>query len=480
MTERRMLSFLFGTLLATGTWAAAPSPYYPQDIPRLQKADFIFFPSSVVPATTDTQAAAKRTAQLDYIKEFRVCLTNGYKNFEGSELQDLRKAGCEVFIYRWFDGFYESELPGAPSAPGQTDYYSQYPEMLATHAELFKHKDWFLNPDKPMKGAGAVHPAYFFDFTNAALRAFLVERIKRDLTNAQYPGIFFDYIGGWALPDEVKAMSRQKHPDMPYDKAGLLFLKDLRAAMPDLLIFGNQAYRLGPEYYDVIDYDATESHHTSFVWGKELELYIKGKGKLKLTDTFYRMWDKYPDVSKERRQVSVARPNVKVFDINYLQPMRIPTGESLEVGDMRQPMFAERTDRPAIFYSYAMSKLENGYPYASDWYAEGFGRDDVYFLDLGESLNKDYIETPGAVVRYFKNGFVVVTRSSTPTNFKPDPQFVPADKGLFDLFEGTPVFDWATEKEVAIYPTYYPSSQSYYPAGRVFVYTTAGTPQAGK
>ncbi|MFT5030778.1 MAG: hypothetical protein ACI9VS_003237 [Candidatus Binatia bacterium] len=52
-----------------------------------------------------------RAPQIELIKRFQIFLSNGWKNFEGEE---LHAAGCELFIYRWFNGYYASQLD-APS-----------------------------------------------------------------------------------------------------------------------------------------------------------------------------------------------------------------------------------------------------------------------------------------------------------------------------------------------------------------------------
>ena len=169
--------------------------------------------------------------------------------------------------------------------------------------------------------------------------------------------------------------------------------------------------------------------------------------------------------------MAARNPQVRVCDINYLQPWRVPTGKTLEEGGRRVPLFTEQTDRPAIFYSYAVTKLVGGYVFASDWYADGYGKDEVYFLDLGKPLDRQYAETPEAVVRYYENGFVLVTRSDHRMVFQPEAKFVPAQvAGLWDVYEGNRVPDWSSRRAVTVVPAYYPSTQSYYPSGRVYVY----------
>ncbi|NUM55120.1 MAG: hypothetical protein HUU46_15860 [Candidatus Hydrogenedentes bacterium] len=456
---------------ALGAWGDVS--FYPANIPAAEKGEFIFFNSGLIDPPASEEASKDRNAGVAYLKRFRICLTNGYKNFEGTNLDELHQAGCEFFIYRWFNGYYEKELVREGSAD-QDPYYRLFPKMIGLLREIHGRPEWLVNPATPMQGAGAVHPAYFFDYAEPEFRRFFVASIKSDLEESRYDGVFFDYIGSWALPDEVKKRWTDKHPDKTYDDCGVLFLRELRMAIGAKKIFGNQAYRLPEAYYDWIDYDVSESNATSFMWGTEARLHLQNAGDELVRDTFYRPWDGlngYKRTSASRRERAVKYPHVKICDINYLQPRRVPTGKSIDVGGQPRPFFGERPDRPAIFYSYVAAKLDNAAAFASDWYAPGTAEDDVYFLDLGRPVQASFVETPAAVVRYYDNGFVLLTRSNGPLIFQPDPSMIPAGTtGVWDVFEGIPVRTWPTKQQVVIEPVWYPSTQSYYPSGRVFMY----------
>lgn len=97
-------------------------------------------------------------------------MTNGYQNFAGKELQELHAAGCQLFLYRWFNGFYRSEtLPD--DAPAQAKaYVAQFPGMVSLFRQIQSRPEWLLNPDKPIQGSGAEHPAYFYDYADAEFR----------------------------------------------------------------------------------------------------------------------------------------------------------------------------------------------------------------------------------------------------------------------------------------------------------------------
>lgn len=476
MARRRLL--LVWAALALGFLgplrAGAEAPCLPAGVPVLEKGDFVFFNSDVFRKPQNPVDARQRRERLEWIKRFRICLTNGYVNFAGNDLEELHAAECELFIYRWFNGFYTSEILADDAPAASKSYFRQFPEMVELFRRIHSRSEWLLNPGNPVQGGGAEHPAYFYDYADPEFRRFYAESIRRDLDKSQYDGVFFDYIGSWALPAETKRVWETKHPGSTYDEAGIQFLEELRSVIGAKRIFGNQAYRLPEGYYDVVDYDASESLATSFVWGKQASLYMEGEGEKRVLDTFYRPWDGpegYKETARKRLAMAAKRPRVQICDINYLQPWRVPTGKTTETGGERVPIHTRRTDRPAIFYSYAVSKLVGGCTYASDWYARGYGRDDIYFLDLGQPVDARFVETEDAVARFYENGFVLVTRSAGRVVFKPDGKCLPAGiGGLWDAYEGTRVHDWTRHGTVTIFPAYYPATKSYYPSGRVYMY----------
>jgi hypothetical protein len=460
----------------------------PTGVATREKADFVFFSYYVFsdPATHD--------AYLDYIKRFRVCLTNGYTNFSGQDLAEIKASGCKLFVYRWFNGYYVDELLGA-------NYYSAYPEVTAGWQEINKHPDWLINPVVPLVGSGAALPAYFFDWANPDLRKFYIDYLVSFLDRTGYDGVFFDYIGDWALPDQVKQLWVIKHPEMTYNEAGALFLRELRAAMGDRPIIGNQAYRLdnAADWYQSLTYDVTESYATADVWGKQADIYVEDQGTVHVQETYYRPWDTW-DGYKALMESKTIGPAVKLagaptrfYPIDYIQPRYVLTGETIDVGNGPTPVYRRVDDKPAIYYSYALGKLYGFDSYASDWASwqgdsSSFGRDDVYFADLGAPLEAQYRESATTIVRYFQNGFVVVTRNNqydnqiTPTNaptgsgepvaFTPDPSMIPSGVvGLWDAYAGALVNGWSSAVPgVEIRPDRYDATGSYYPSGRVYLY----------
>ncbi len=447
--------------------AWAQSPDLPPEAKKRRKGEFIFFSNTVV------EQPERNVRDFEYVKQFRICLTNGYQNFTGKELKELHAAGSEVFLYLWFNGYYEKEL--ARGNLREEDSHP-FPQMVELFRAVHEHPEWLLNPKQPEQGAGAVYPAYFFDFNNPEFRRFYIAFIQRRIRETGYDGIFFDYIGSWALPDSVERLWKAKYPTVTYDDAGVQFLRELRKAAPHVRLFGNQAYRLPAAYYGCLDYDISESHATSFVWGKETRIFVQGKGMQAVRETFYRPWDGvagYREISRERRERAANQSRVRVYDINYLQPRYTLTGKIEQVEGKTVPVFAESTDRPAIFYGYALAKLTNSDSYASDWYAPGYGKDDIYFLDLGKPLEASFLEKESAVVRYFQNGFVVVTRRAERTIFVPEANRLPTGTTrLWDVYEGKQIAAGSGRPQITIAPAYYPATASSYPSGRVYLYLT--------
>jgi hypothetical protein len=455
-------AIVLATGLGIGSAAASPAPPLAVEAPpQNEKADFIFFPSTVF------VDPAVKAAYFDYLKRFDVCLTNGYNVFEGSELAELQQAGCELFVYRWFNGYYESELDPA-------GYAGQFPQVQDVFLEINSHPEWLLNPGDPQSGVGAVYPAYFYDWMNPDLREFFIDALVERLDESGYNGVFFDYIGGWALPTQIVDLWNTKYPGTSYDEAAAVFLAELRDAFgPDRRIFGNQAYRLpnAHDIYESIDYDVTESYGTTFIWGAETDIYVEGAGMTHIFETFYRPWDGeagYEAYIQWPAGVTAGQP-VEFFEINYVQARYLPTGDTAVVDGVEVPVFRATPDRPAIYYGYALSSLMGISPFASDWYAAASGKDDIYFTDLGEPLEESYRELDDAVVRYFENGFVVVTRGTDAVTVEPDTTMIPEDVVLWDSYANAALAGEPGDA-ITISPEPYPATGNSYPSGRVYLY----------
>jgi hypothetical protein len=293
-----------------------------------------------------------------------------------------------------------------------------------------------------------------------------------------------------------------KHPEQTYNEAGAAFLRELRAAMGDRPIMGNQAYRLdnAADWYTSLTADVTESYGTAATWGKQASIYVDDRGQTTVQETYYRPWDGGNGYKSVMESKTVGPANkvpgtgVAFYPIDYVEPRYVFTGQYLDNGDGTQtPIFHREEDKPAIYYAYAAAKMYGFESYATDWASwqgdpSSFGRDDVYFFDLGAPLEAKYRETADVAVRYFKNGFVVVTRnnrhdnqlspdngptgSGDPVEFTPDPSMIPSGTtALWDAYDRAAVPGWsAAAPAVEIRPDRYDTTGSYYPSGRVYLY----------
>ena len=162
---------------------------------------------------------------------------------------------------------------------------------------------------------------------------------------------------------------------------------------------------------------------------------------------------------------------MKGVDQNYVHPWYVPTGSKKEANGEVFPVYTARINRPAIFYGYALSKVSDRIPCTSEIRSPSRVRDEVFFIDLGRSLEGDYRELEDVVVRYFENGFVVVTRGNGVIRFRADEEMIPEGTvGLWDAYEGVPVWSWGLQNLVSIHPDFFPAMGIYRPSGRVYVY----------
>ena len=169
MPRQPLLLLLAGVMLSLiglPLQAGTEVPCFPAGVPFLEKGDFVFFTPDVFQKPKEQVGTRQQNERLDWIKRFRICLTNGYVNFADEDLRELHAVGCELFIYRWFNGFYTSEIL-ADDAPAATkSYFRQFPEMAELFRQIHSRPEWLLNPGNAIQGSGAARPAYFYDYAN--------------------------------------------------------------------------------------------------------------------------------------------------------------------------------------------------------------------------------------------------------------------------------------------------------------------------
>jgi len=467
---RFLLLGLIGFVCMAGqSFAAEPS--LPAGIPILERGGMIKFPSQLA------IDPAGHADYFDWVKRFQFCLVRTPRYFEEPFLSEAREAGCRLFIRLPFGRVNVGETPGATGDEISSSRGRAYAEILA-------HPEWLLNPDDPVRRRPDAPPAHFFDFNNADFRRFHADWLKRRLDETGYNGIYFDIMGEYGVPDEVMALWRKRYPNESYDAAGARFVSELREAIGKKLIGGNMAYRGWRHYFPHIDYSHKESNGTSHRGAEPVRVYLEGAGWRDVRETVYRQWDGpggYKELNTPRREAEKNYPDVFTCDLNYIFPRCVETGTVRQVDGRTVRVYRQVIDRPAIHYGYALAKLSDRGSYACDvssrtidtierWTPD-FVRDDVYFVDLGPPLEDDYRERDEVVIRYFRNGFVAVTRHNRRAEFTVHANMIPKGAiGLWDLFERKEVDDWHLKRSLAIEPTHYPATGIDNPGGRVYLY----------
>lgn len=414
------------------------------------RGEFIFFHHSLLRAEPGWERLGR----------FRWLLTNGYATFPPEKVAFLHRRGGRLFFYFWFNGFYEWE---ARQSMPDGDWRREI---------LERHRDWLLNPDRAEEGGGATAPAYFFDFTRPELRQFLAYTLAAHRQHTGYDGVFFDYAGSYALPPAIARRHQERHPDIPYDAAGALFLRSVRAMDPRLWIFTNQAYRAAEDLLPCTDLDVAESLATSWLGGQEIELFAEGEGWIRTCETFYRPWEGirnyYTDILAK---VCCFNPRVRFLTLNYLKAFWEPTGETVVREGRTYPVYRRRPDRAAAFYGYVAAKLFGLDSYSSDWYDLGYGDEEVFLTRLGRPRGDGPEQQGGLVVRYFDGGLVALTATEQGGQAVLPPVHLPPGlKGLRDVYAHRTLPASRQQCRIEVQPTVSPASGCSYPAGRVYLY----------
>jgi hypothetical protein len=207
---------------------------------------------------------------------------------------------------------------------------------------------------------------------------------------------------------------------------------------------------------------------TSYTWGEDVKIFVEGEGLVQKRETFYRPWKEIKRiVDSIERDVKRNNPSVKLYHLNYVNPLYKSTGDSKIVEGEDYPVFRKDLNRPAVYYGYAAAKLWGHESYSSSPEGLRFSQDEIYFADLGKPLGKSYEEGDGLPRRYYEKGVVVLNPSGTDKTADLRSPFVPARaKGLWNCYDGEAVAGFT----VVIDPTVSSASGRSYPTGRVYFY----------
>ena len=380
-------------------------------------------------------------AELAWLSRFGLIVTNGYELPHPKVAERLRSRGCRLFRYFWTNGFTQQELGFAlPDGDWRQRLVGDRPDML-------------LAPE-PLAGPAGTPNSYYFDFTSPDLPVFLSQRLMAVRRKGAYDGIFFDYAGVYALPEEAKRLWGRKHPGAAYDRVLARFLTHLREWDTDGLIFTNQACLSDEPLITCADWDLVESYGTSHMWGATAT--VRGKDVLL---SYLRPWpgpgglrEMYAGLTA---RLEMARPRSRLLCLDYMRG--VPAGGP----DPRLEI-----DLEAVYYSYCAAALWGLDSFCSGWYGVEY-RGPLYFADLGKPLGGGPREVKGVVVREYEHGLVVLMTRTSPATLAWT--FVaPGAGGLYDLFSGTLV---PCGKDVTLRakPSRCPATGGSRPSARVYL-----------
>lgn len=392
--------------------------------------------------------------ELAWFRRFQIVVPGAV--LPSPQILELKRGGTKLFFYHWLTGFY---LDGRPGKPRDGSW-----ESFVYHTR----PGWLLNPNQPDAGPDGQGRAYYYDPCHPDLQLAWARQLSQRLQSSSYDGIFFDLVGSFSLPPHLQAVYKARHPDTPYDQALSGALRALKRMRPEALIFTNQGYRTPQAYLPLADYDLSESLMTSYAWGEVIKLFVEGEGLVEKQETYYRPWEELERIIDSiEADVKQHNPAVKLFHLNYVNPLYRPTGKTEIVAGKSYPVFRKELDRPAIYYGYAAAKLWGRESYSQSLEGIRFSRDEIYFADLGKPLGEGYEERGGMVRRYYEKGVVALIPSEAGKTADLGSPFIPSRvKGLWDCYRGKAVEGFT----VTLEPTVSSASGHSYPAGGVYLY----------
>ena len=338
---RLVLSILLAAMCIGGSCGI------PSEVPQ-KRGDFAF-----------GYAASYNARQMKWFSRFKLVSTGEY--LPADQVKELNAAGSKLVRYEWSVAFYLKP----------TDVLGWEHKLLADHP------NWVLNPGKGLYGyAGSMNdPAYYFDPSIPEMRKWRIETIIKQAREHHYNGWFFDTTTFNSVHPDAQAIFKKLHPDKVYDDYMAMFLGELKAAAPDMIIFTNQGYRDHAHYLPYADYDLSESYMTQSIDGPKAKICIEGKGIQEIWETHIIKWyaDIWGDSASSYIDDLIRKPIQKygyksiICHYNYGVPKYIPTVSKVRVDGKDWEVYKPTLDREAIYYGVAAALLFN----QTSYYAEG-------------------------------------------------------------------------------------------------------------
>jgi hypothetical protein len=389
-------------------------------------------------------AANPTDAEMAWLRRFRTIVTGDVLTPEVTA--GLAGGGRRLIFYHWATGHYVEA------------HHTIWDGWRRRAAAMW---GWLLSPANPMHGPDGRTPAHFYDPASADGNAAWAEQVARVGRSRGYDGVFLDLLGREHVPESAIQEFERRHPGRSFDAALGERLSVLRRRAPDLLLFGNQAYRGPDTLLRSVDWDLTESLITSYAWGRHIFVRIGTQGPEERTETFYRPWKELcPLLDGIEAVVRHHHPRLRLCHLNYVNPGLEPSG--CVDG---QIAYREVPDREAIFYGYAAARLWNHDSYCLCPQGHELAMDEIFHTDLGPPVAAR-IERDGVVVRQFERGFVTVNATGGEAPLHLDPALLPRGvRALWDCYAGT-----VTNLAPTLRPAVTAVSGKTEPSGRVFLY----------
>jgi hypothetical protein len=286
-------------------------------------------------------------AQLEWFARFEVLVT--HDPLPRAQVDALHRRGTKLVLYEWAVAYYAS---------------------LATPA----HRALPVLNRRPLRGhlGSTDADAHYYDPASTEHARGRAELIARRLKSIGYDGVFLDTTTAESVHPEALREYEKRHPDVPYDEAYALFLRNLSRAVE--LVVTNQGYRRAEHVLPYADWDVSES----------LITYPKtGKYVLRPWNDANDRWNSIAVLMRELIAPAARKyPRVRFAHINYVD------------------------DAKAVDDVVAIARLFNMEAFVARPSLDAALVDDIYFFDFGKAGPR--IETRRGARRSFENGFIAL------------------------------------------------------------------------